>query len=258
MAVFIQFTKIIITLVNSNVMTKKLLVLGGSGFVGKAICRESIQRGWTVTSLNRSGAPTNVAVDPLLSKVQWSSGDALDSSLYPALLASHDYVIHSIGILFESSNPFQKSSVNYSRSYRALIRDSTEIALKESAKAGVRAFGYISAARFGAFGSAILPEYMRMKAEAEALVMASNVRTVTVRPSFIYGADRPMTIPIAYGVRIMSLFTAGLFPKPIAVETVARAVLNEISREADSNNPVILEGEDLSRVAAEISTYSVH
>lgn len=239
-------------------MAKRLLVLGGSGFVGKAICREAVQRGWNVTSLSRSGAPADIVHDRLLNSVRWSTGDALEAFIYPALVSAQDYVIHSIGILFESnplSRPFQGPSGEYRRSHRALIRDTAEIAARESARAGVKAFGYISAARFGPLSAAMLPEYVRMKEEAEDLLRRrsarGDLRTVIARPGLMYGSDRALSFPLSLGVSIMSLFTAGLFPKALSVDTVAKAMLNEISRDATSpTDSVTLEVADMVRIAA--------
>ena len=33
----------------------RLLVCGGSGFLGREVCREAVARGWAVTSLSRRG-----------------------------------------------------------------------------------------------------------------------------------------------------------------------------------------------------------
>jgi hypothetical protein len=33
----------------------RLLVCGGSGFLGREVCREAVSRGWAVTSLSRRG-----------------------------------------------------------------------------------------------------------------------------------------------------------------------------------------------------------
>lgn len=238
---------------------KRVLVLGGTGFVGRAVCREAIRRGWLVTSLSRRGAPANVAQDGLLSRVEWRSGDALDPVTYDSLLSSHpDYIIHSIGTLFESNplyNLYKSQPVDYSTSYRALIRDTAKIAAEAVKRNNVRlqGFGYISAARYGALGNTLLPQYMAMKGEAEEILLSQDTfRAVIARPGFMYGSDRWMTLPLSLGTMAMTLFTAGLFPKPLSVDTVARAVLNELSHgDASTAESKVLEVPDLSEVASE-------
>lgn len=55
-------------------MAASLLVLGGSGFVGRAVVAEGLRRGWRVTTFNRGHAPlSSPAVEAIL-------GDRLDRS----------------------------------------------------------------------------------------------------------------------------------------------------------------------------------
>ncbi|KAL8141742.1 hypothetical protein V2J09_014774, partial [Rumex salicifolius] len=42
----------------ADIKTERLVVLGGSGFVGSAICKAAVSQGIEVTSLSRSGRPT--------------------------------------------------------------------------------------------------------------------------------------------------------------------------------------------------------
>jgi nucleoside-diphosphate-sugar epimerase len=139
--------------------------------------------------------------------------------------------------------------VDYSTSYKALIRDTAEVAANRASEFGIKSFAYISAASFGTLGNIILPKYMIMKEEAEKILTAhSEFRTVIVRPGFMYGSDRWATIPISLGVSAMTLFTAGMFPRALCVDTVARATFNELSSPDRSN--VILDVADISRKGA--------
>jgi nucleoside-diphosphate-sugar epimerase len=56
-----------------------LLVLGGSGVLGKAVCRNAISRGLPVISLSRRGRPADVEGE-WAEHVEWRSGDALHGS----------------------------------------------------------------------------------------------------------------------------------------------------------------------------------
>ncbi|KAJ1932988.1 hypothetical protein EC988_009269, partial [Linderina pennispora] len=71
---------------------KRVFVVGGSGFLGQAICRSAIARGWKVLSLSRHGAP---AIDAsmrgsigqhILQNIEWIKGDALKPDTYRAQL----------------------------------------------------------------------------------------------------------------------------------------------------------------------------
>jgi NADPH:quinone reductase-like Zn-dependent oxidoreductase len=56
----------------AEVKSQKILVLGGSGFVGTAICKAAVARDIEVMSLSRSGRPSYL--DPWLDRVTWISG----------------------------------------------------------------------------------------------------------------------------------------------------------------------------------------
>jgi uncharacterized protein YbjT (DUF2867 family) len=240
---------------------KKLVVLGGTGFVGRAVCREAVQRGWRVSSLSRRGTPQGL--DSLLEKVEWKQGSALDPNVYKDLFAGQDYVVHSIGTLFESNpiyNMYKNQPVNYEASYKALIRDTLELASEAAAGSGIKSFGYVSAARYGAIGKALLAKYIAMKEEAEELLLKhEEFKKVIVRPGFMYGTDRWATIPISAGVTLTSLFTGGVMPKALCVETVARALLTELKdpeakdsggASSPKKSSVIMEVSDISRVGS--------
>lgn len=58
----------------------KVLVLGGNGFVGNAICMEALSRGLEVASMSRSGRPKRE--DGWMSDVEWIKADALEPDSY--------------------------------------------------------------------------------------------------------------------------------------------------------------------------------
>ena len=63
--------------------TSRLVIFGGSGFVGSAIAREAVRRGLDVTCLSRGGAPpSHAANEPWTARVTWAAADALDPSTY--------------------------------------------------------------------------------------------------------------------------------------------------------------------------------
>ena len=69
----------------------KVVVVGGSGFVGSAVCRAAVARGASVFSVSRGGEPTanQVAGSDWAKEVTWLKGDALKVSL-PSLVPRPD------------------------------------------------------------------------------------------------------------------------------------------------------------------------
>ncbi|WVW81534.1 hypothetical protein I302_103529 [Kwoniella bestiolae CBS 10118] len=84
----------------------KLLVVGGNGFLGSAICKAAVSKGWQVSSMSSSGKPytTPAGHTPTWStKVHWSQADAFDSSTYTDLIKDQTSVVHTLGILLEDT-----------------------------------------------------------------------------------------------------------------------------------------------------------
>lgn len=124
----------------------------------------------------------------------------------------------------------------------------TAIALaREAAAQNVSTFAYISAAA----GAPILPSrYITTKREAESTI-ASNfpaIRSIFLRPSFLYDSSRSFTIPIAalggiastansfLGGRLTWLLGAGAI-KPLKADIVGEAVVEAIA-EPDLAGPI--------------------
>lgn len=94
---------------------QRLLVVGGNGFVGSAVCKQALSRGWEVVSISGSGrpfrtprghAPTWTTSD----RMQWHKADAFDRNAYRELAASCTAAVHTVGILMESNYKGQDGS----------------------------------------------------------------------------------------------------------------------------------------------------
>ena len=103
------------TMAASNA-AKRLMIFGGTGFVGSAIAREAAKRGLLVQCVTRGGdAPAHLKDEPWASSVTWLRGDALDPSSYKEHMRGADAVITSVGRL-----PFPNLS------HEDIVRDNGE------------------------------------------------------------------------------------------------------------------------------------
>ncbi len=220
---------------------KKVLVLGGSGFVGKAICRELLKIGADVYSISRSGQPQGLAED--LSRIKWVKGNALDPLTY-SQLSGIDTLIHSIGILAEPKP--KPTDDHFPVTFESEIRDTLTVALESAAQYGapLNRIGYISAADFGAASRFLLPRYMKAKQEAESLLQNQSIPSVIARPGFMYGRDRFATVPFSYAFSLATIFSAGMFPTALDVNSVAQSLITALAEEHLSGTK-ILEVSDL-------------
>ncbi|MEO7161161.1 MAG: complex I NDUFA9 subunit family protein [Polaromonas sp.] len=152
---------------------KKILIFGGTGFVGTQVCEKLNQLSCRVTvATRRSEHARHLQLLPLVDVIEI---DLHDSAALAALVAGHDAVVNLIGILHGSEEAFQKAHVQW------------PLTLARACKAsGVRRIVHISA--LGA--STDSPSrYQRSKARGEAALLGSGLDVTVLRPSVMFGAD---------------------------------------------------------------------
>ncbi|KAF2821839.1 NAD(P)-binding protein [Ophiobolus disseminans] len=228
---------------------KKLVVCGGNGFLGSRICKAAAHRGWTVTSVSRSGTPhwSSVSSSPnppdWSTDVSWQKGDVLDPASYTQHLEGADAVIHTMGILLEADykgvvsgrespikglqrafsttkqgtqNPLERKGEalrpmesDGQLTYEVMNRDTAVSIAQESSSRSVPTFLYISAAA----GTPILPaRYITTKREAESIISSTfpQMRSIFIRAPFLYDASRTFTLPIAAAGGIASMVNSAV------------------------------------------------
>lgn len=73
----------------------KVLVTGGTGFIGAYIIKELIEKGYSVRAIRRSNKLPFFISPEILNKSEWVSGDILDVISLSEAMQGIDYVIHS-------------------------------------------------------------------------------------------------------------------------------------------------------------------
>ncbi|KAJ2661386.1 hypothetical protein IW148_003382 [Coemansia sp. RSA 1199] len=252
-------------------VARKIFVVGGSGFVGQAICRSALTQGWKVVSLSRHGTPDRSAATQdratghLDNKVQWVKGSALEPETYKHHMAGCDAVVHTVGVLMENNykklvNIGSNSSSHAAGTYESANRD-TALCVARTARetSGVSAFAYISASDVMPF---LDPRYISTKREVERDLLAHQnlMRPIILRPGFMFSSTRPITLPIAAGVDMFQTlfhrtplgcvlkgtpFAKAASPA-LRRERVADAIINAI---ADPQVSGILEIADIERIS---------
>lgn len=220
----------------------KLVVLGGNGFVGSAICKEAVSRGINVLSLNRSGAPG--VKESWVHEVDWVRGNAFESEKWRHLLADASAVVSCIGAF--GTNDFM----------RKINGEANIIAVKAAAEEGVNRFVYISAHDVG-LPSFLLRGYYDGKRAAEAAVQEYfPYGGVILRPGMIHGtrvvgnfslplgligAPLEAVLKNAKWASQLPLVGAALVP-PVKVTTVAKAAVRAATDNAIPPGPVDVWG----------------
>lgn len=77
---------------------KKVLVTGGTGFVGAYLLHYLVQKGYQVCALKRSSSPMHLVKD-IVDKVEWIEGDLLDIAVLEKALKGVQQVYHSAAMI---------------------------------------------------------------------------------------------------------------------------------------------------------------
>ncbi|MBI5178019.1 MAG: complex I NDUFA9 subunit family protein [Nitrospinae bacterium] len=147
----------------------KVLVAGGSGFIGSYLIDALTARGHRVTCLSRSTTRRTSSAE------NWR-GDALEPASMAGALERHDAVINLIGII----RAFPSRGITFPRFHVEATRN----LLDATRKAGVKRFIQMSANGASPDGIA---EYQTTKAQGEELVRVSGLDWTIFRPSVVFG-----------------------------------------------------------------------
>ena len=154
-------------------MHRHVVVLGGTGFVGRHLVPRLLHGGHRVTVLSRgAGADKRAALAP---QAQLREGDVHDREFLRAAFAEADAVVNLVGILNESSD----DGAGFERVFVGL----TETVIAAMHAAGVRRLLQMSALHAGEGDS----HYLQARGRAERRVRASDLAWTLFRPSVIAG-----------------------------------------------------------------------
>jgi nucleoside-diphosphate-sugar epimerase len=254
----------------SNNKKGKILVLGGTGFLGQTICKRAVLEGYAVTSLSRRGLPALTDKEQTVSSistVDYRQGDARVKDSIVDILQEGGYtgVVHCIGLLFDNDSGLGSLNVFVSGSGSLLDSDSSydtitrltgfhaiDAAMEYAATQSSNSekpmpFVFTSAAEAGWPDAAggpliekIMPEfiqrYLKAKRAVEAKLMSSSptLRPIIVRPSLIYSMDRPSSYVPVGTFTVLNKFGLPFVDRPVTVQSVGAAIVAAMGQDSVS------------------------
>ncbi len=197
----------------------KILVTGGTGFVGTHLINALARRGHEVAVLERRpGGARNRFNRP----VEGVRGDVLDRASLERAAAGRDAVIHLVGIINE------KGEQTFDRMHREAVENVV------AAMAAVRVRRLLHMSAMGAAREAP-SEYARSKAAGERAVQASDLQWTVFRPSIVFGPGDGFVSLLAPIVRWNPGFIPVIGPgttrfMPVSAHDVARVFADALEK----------------------------
>ena len=202
---------------------KSVILIGGTGFVGRKIAALLVAKGYSVVLPTRSLTSVKpLLVLPSLKPVQM---DVHDESQLKKLITQESScvaVINLVGVLHDSpSTPYGK---NFSKNHVELPRK-VIAAMRQSP---IRRLLHMSALGADSHGPSM---YQRSKGDGEQLVKSSDLDWTIFRPSVIFGKDDNFINLFAKLLKLTPVMPlAGYSAKfqPVSVRDVAQVFVNAL------------------------------
>lgn len=203
-------------------MNMKVLVLGGSGFVGRALCEQLVRNSGGAARIT---VPTrrlpHAQVVQSLPGVTVVQADVFED--LPRLLPGHDAVVNLVAILQGSAAAFEHAHVELPKRIAHAMSD-----------AGVRRLVHVSALGVAEHAPS---RYLRSKAAGEAALQVAAqthpLELTLVRPSLVFG-DGDKSVNLFAWLQglfpVIPLGGAGARLQPVWVQDLARALVEALRR----------------------------
>jgi uncharacterized protein YbjT (DUF2867 family) len=205
----------------------KIIVLGGSGFIGRHACEKLIAAGNSITVPTRNASQCkHLQMLPGLDLLPCNVHDAAQLA---AAVVGHEVLVNLVAVLHGSAQRFEQVHVQLPQSIVA--------ACKAAAASGTTP----RIVHVSALGASLdAPSmYQRSKARGEAVITASGLDFAILRPSVVFGAEDKLLNLFASLQKlapIVPLAGADTQFQPVWVEDVAQALVLLATDSSYSNN----------------------
>jgi uncharacterized protein YbjT (DUF2867 family) len=225
---------------------KKILVLGGSGFVGRHVCEQLTRLGYRVTVPTRKAAHARVVQTlPMVSVIEAHIHDA---ATLEGLVAGHDAVVNLVAILHGNARQFDAVHVHLPKQLAQAMQ-----------RQGVKRLVHVSALGADLYGPS---HYQRTKALGEQALQSCGLDLTVLRPSVIFGSDDQflnLFARLQALLPVVPLAGAQTRFQPVWVGNVAESVVkclqqaHTIGHTYECVGPEVFTLADLVRLAGKLS-----
>ena len=198
--------------------TKNVLVIGGSGFLGQAVCNQLAKAGYRITvPTRRYDKAKHLQTLPTCQIIE---ANIHDRATLGRLVSGQDIVVNLLGVLHS------KPGKPYGQNFRVNHVEFPKALCTAMSKHGAKRIVHISALGVGVQNPA--PSmYLRSKTDGEAVVKDSGLAWTILRPSVVFGREDKFLNTFASLAKIapfIPLAGADARFQPVSVGDVAKAV----------------------------------
>ncbi len=198
--------------------TKNVLVIGGSGFLGQAVCNQLAKAGYRITVPTRRYDKAKHLLT--LPTCQIIEANIHDRATLGRLVSGQDIVVNLLGVLHS------KPGKPYGQNFRVNHVEFPKALCTAMSKHGAKRIVHVSALGVGVQNPA--PSmYLRSKTDGEAVVKDSGLAWTILRPSVVFGREDKFLNTFASLAKIapfIPLAGADARFQPVSVSDVAKAV----------------------------------
>jgi uncharacterized protein YbjT (DUF2867 family) len=149
---------------------RRVFVTGGTGYVGRPLITQLLERGHEVHALVRPGSERKLPAG-----CQAIPGDALDGKSYASKIAPADTFVQLVGVAHPS--PAKAAE------FRNIDLASGRSAIEAAHGAGVKHFVYVSVAH----PAPVMKTYIEVRSQCEAMIGQSGMNATILRPWYVLG-----------------------------------------------------------------------
>jgi uncharacterized protein YbjT (DUF2867 family) len=153
-----------------HVLSHRVFVTGGTGYLGRPLIAQLLERGHEVQALVRPGSERK-----LPSGCQAILGDALDGKSYASKITPADTFVQLVGV--SHPNPSKATE------FRNIDLASGRSAVEAAQGAGVQHFVYVSVAH----PAPVMKTYIEVRSQCEAMIGQSGMNATILRPWYVLG-----------------------------------------------------------------------
>lgn len=197
-------------------MTQTIVIFGGSGFVGQALCQEAIKQNISVVSISKHGKPKKDALWMTHPLMTWVTADIFTEDSWKKYLDTATSCVNLIGILLEN----RKKGLTYDK----MIVQANQL-LSNTAEEKNCPYLFLSA-KGGPSG------YVAAKQQAESYLLNKKNPTIIIRSGLIVTKKSPLRysqgLAIKFATHLPFIKDFAVKVYPTSLDCLVHTMLNEI------------------------------